>query len=72
MNSKAVNLINIKSEGFEVETEIIIKALKKGLRIMEVPITYRKRRGSVTKLKPIKVGSRMIKTIFKNLVSSID
>jgi dolichol-phosphate mannosyltransferase len=72
MTSKAVNVINIKSEGFEVETEITIKALKKGLKIIEVPITYRKRRGSSTKLKPIKAGSRIIKTIFKYLIFTSD
>jgi len=69
MTSKAVNLINIKSEGFEIETEITIKALKKGMRIIEVPISYRKRRGSPTKLRPIKAGSRIIKTIIQNLGS---
>jgi dolichol-phosphate mannosyltransferase len=69
MTRKAIDILDISSEGFEVETEITIKALKGGLDIIEVPITYRRRRGSSTKLRPLRDGSRIMITILKNLFS---
>jgi glycosyltransferase involved in cell wall biosynthesis len=35
----------IHSTGFEIELEIFVKALKIGLRVSEVPVGYRKRKG---------------------------
>jgi len=52
------------SNGFEIEAEITIESLAKGLRAMEVPITYRKRRGSPAKLNSIGDGARIMKTWF--------
>lgn len=63
MNRKAVDSISITSKGFEVETEITVKALKLGLRVKEIPITYKRRRGSMSKLNSFKAGSRILKTI---------
>ena len=60
LNRKAVESISLSSDGFEVETELTIKALKQGLR--EVPITYRKRRGSPLKLNSFRAGSNILKT----------
>jgi hypothetical protein len=45
-----------------------IKALKQGLKIKEVPITYRKRRGTPSKLNSFKAGSRILNMIFYNIV----
>ena len=64
MNRKAVETLSLSSKGFEIETEITVKALKKRLRILEVPITYRKRTGSRSKLNSVKDGSRILKNIF--------
>lgn len=63
MNRKTVESLNLSSKGFEVETEITAKALKQGLRVKEVPITYTRRRGSASKLNSFKAGSRILKTI---------
>jgi len=59
-----VNSLN--AVGFEIETEMIIKALKNGFNIIEEPINYYNRDGN-TKLHPIKDGFKIIKEIFKNL-----
>lgn len=40
---EAIKDIKIKSNGFDFEPEITAKILKKGLRLYEVPITYRGR-----------------------------
>lgn len=64
MSRKAVESLNLSSKGFEVETEMTVKALKQGLRVSEIPITYRRRRGSPSKLNSFKAGSRILRTIF--------
>ena len=46
--------LNLKSNGFEIETEIFIKAVKKRLKIGEVPIKYT--RNGDSKLNPLKDG----------------
>lgn len=55
--------VELKKEGFEVETELTVETLVRGFRIVEVPITYKKR-GGRTKLNPIKDGFRIATTIY--------
>ena len=63
LNRKVIENLNLSSKGFEVETEITVKALKQRFRIMEVPISYSKRRGTMSKLNSFKAGSKILKTI---------
>ncbi len=56
--------IEIKKSGFEVEAELTVETLAKGFRIAEVPISYKKREGK-TKLRPIRDGFRIGKTIYE-------
>ena len=55
--------ISLTSSGFEIETELNIKSAKLGLRIVEVPISYRRRLGG-TKLRVFRDGLRILKKIF--------
>lgn len=65
MSRAFVKNINITSSGFEVETEMTIKALKYGYVIKEADIRYRERpEGSLSKLSTVKDGVRVLKTIF--------
>lgn len=52
------------SDAFEIEVEMTVEALAKGYRVVEVPINYRIRKGSNTKLQPlgdgIKIGSTLL------------
>lgn len=65
MNKKFVKNINIMSSGFEVETEMTIKALKYGFLVKEIDINYKERpEGSFSKLNTFKDGFRVLKTIF--------
>lgn len=65
MNRAFVKNINITSAGFEVETEMTIKALKYGYVIKEVDIKYGERpEGSHSKLNTFKDGLLVLKTIF--------
>ena len=57
--------INITAAGFEVETEMTIKALKNSFLIREIDIQYKERPpGSFSKLNTFHDGFLVIKTIF--------
>jgi dolichol-phosphate mannosyltransferase len=59
--------VDLKKHGFEIETELTVETLAKGFRIVEVPISYRKRVGK-TKLNPLKDGFKIGWTIYNLLI----
>ena len=60
--------IDIKSPGFEIETEMCVFALKHGYRIGQIPILYTDRPdGSESKLNTILDGIKVVLTILKML-----
>lgn len=59
--------LGLKETGFGIETEINIKAKKKGLKVIEVPSTEKKRGFGTGKLKTFSDGYIILKTIFANL-----
>ncbi len=64
MNRFFVKNINVTASGFEVETEMTIKALKYGYVIDELDIQYKERpSGSYSKLNTFSDGFLVIKTI---------
>lgn len=68
MNDNFVKNIPLLSSGFEVETELTLQALEKGMVIKEIPIQYRERpEGSESKLRSFRDGYRIIWTIFSLL-----
>jgi glycosyltransferase involved in cell wall biosynthesis len=58
--------ISLESCGYEIETEITVKGLKNGFKFQEIPISCRKRRYSVSKLRILSDGVRIFKTILKS------
>ncbi len=54
--------MKLKSSGFEIETEIFIKACKMGFRRREIYIEYKPRKGKA-KLRSFKDGFRILKTL---------
>jgi len=60
---KCIRRMNLQKSGFELETEMAIESVKKGERIKEVPITYRKRKGK-SKLGFFKDGLRIAYTVY--------
>jgi glycosyltransferase involved in cell wall biosynthesis len=57
--------IKIISRGYEVETELIVKALKNGFVVQEKPIACEKRKAGHTKLNPVSDGFKILKTILR-------
>ncbi|MCX5737519.1 MAG: glycosyltransferase family 2 protein [Proteobacteria bacterium] len=65
LSSRFVRLVHLRSEGFEIETEMTLQALAKGLPILEVPIEYGRRPdGSHSKLDTVSDGLLIFKCIF--------
>lgn len=58
----ALQKLDLKSPGMEFASEMIINASRTGLRIAEVPITYRKRIGK-SKMRSFRDGWRHVKCI---------
>jgi len=55
--------LGLKSRGFEVETEIFVRAVRRGMRMREVPVPYREERGS--KLSPLRDGAQIFLALLR-------
>jgi glycosyltransferase involved in cell wall biosynthesis len=63
-NRRTARELNLIMGGFEIETEINIKCVRQGLRLCSVDTAYgRRQAGSVSKLKTIQDGYRILLTI---------
>lgn len=62
-----VEKLGLKDKGFGIETEINIKAVKKGLKIIEMPSTEKKRAAGEGKLRTFRDGWVILSTILKNV-----
>ncbi len=58
--------LGLRETGFGIETEINIKAVEKGLRVLEVPSMEKKRQFGTGKLRTFHDGYIILKTIVKN------
>lgn len=59
--------LELESEGFGIETEMSIKAAKKGLRVLEVPSFEKERAAGKAKLRTFDDGWYILKRIVKEL-----
>jgi glycosyltransferase involved in cell wall biosynthesis len=61
---KFLPAVDLRSEGFEIETELAIAAVTHRLRALEVSVPYRPRiAGTVSKLNAFRDGRRILRTI---------
>jgi dolichol-phosphate hexosyltransferase len=63
LRRETFNELVLFSDRFEIEVEITVEAIAKGLRILEVPITYGTRTGSKTKLNPLSDGANIARSL---------
>jgi dolichol-phosphate mannosyltransferase len=61
----SIRQMNLRERGFEIETEITVEAVRNNQRIMVVPVQYRKRMGTRTKLDPLYDGAKIITTLYR-------
>ena len=62
-----VPLLELSSDGFEIETEIVVQSLRRGLSIAEIPSREAERLNGRSHLRPIRDGFRVLSTIVRLL-----
>ncbi len=60
--------LNLVSDGYEIETEITVKSLCNGFVFQEKPISVERRKYSISKLKILSDGAKILKTIVKSSI----
>jgi len=70
--TKSLSTLNLDADGFEIETQMNIRALQSNLRIMEVPSFESPRIHGTSYLRTIPDGWRILKTIVKERVKPAD
>jgi glycosyltransferase involved in cell wall biosynthesis len=64
-NRKIVKSLPLLSRGFEIETELTMKAIERDFRVAEVPVNLTERpEGSSSKIKIVKDGILILSTLF--------
>ena len=66
VKSSIMKQMNLNSHGYEVESEMLIKAWKKGARISEIPISFDQRTVGKSRLDPLRDGIRILYSIIKS------
>lgn len=61
--------LDLRADGFEIETELVVHAIKAGLRIAEVPSLELVRMGGLSNLKVLRDGRRVLRTIVNERLS---
>lgn len=67
MSRDTVSKLDLRCNSFGIETEMSIKAAKKGLKIIEVPSFEKRRKFGFGKLRTFHDGWRILKTIIREL-----
>jgi glycosyltransferase involved in cell wall biosynthesis len=62
---QALELLDLRSSGFEIETELICRALLVGLRVAEVPTLELPRRSGLSQLRTFQDGRRVLRTLLR-------
>ena len=60
-----VKELDLKADEFDIGLEIALKAIRKGYRIVEVPVNWKEREAGKSKLRLSKQGPQYLKTISK-------
>lgn len=61
--------LNLTADGFEIETQLVVHAVKAGLRIAEVPSVELVRIGGISNLRVLRDGPRVLRTIVRERLS---
>jgi len=69
IRSSLIKRMKLSSHGYEVESEMLVKALKMGARVAETPISFDQRTVGNSKLDPIRDGARILYAIIASYLS---
>jgi glycosyltransferase involved in cell wall biosynthesis len=64
-----IKRMRLSSHGYEVESEMLVKALMMGARVAETPISFDQRTVGCSKLDPIRDGARILYAIIASYLS---
>ena len=64
MSWQAIKKMELESDDFGIETEITAKAVRLGLKVKKIPITYMARTGAC-KFRPVHAGMVVLRAMFK-------
>lgn len=64
-----LNMLGLSSHGFEIETEMAIRAVKAGLKIAEVPSMEFIRAHGISNLNTFRDGKRVLRTLVRERIS---
>jgi len=57
--------MELTADGFEIETQIVVNSLRRGLRIAEIPSQEAERLNGESHLHPVRDGLRVLSTILQ-------
>jgi glycosyltransferase involved in cell wall biosynthesis len=64
MKRQILSKQNLKSGGYEIESEMLVKTAKEGFRVAEVPISFEQRTYGHSGVDPMMDGSKILLSIF--------
>jgi glycosyltransferase involved in cell wall biosynthesis len=64
-NRNVLDRLDLQASGFEIETEITVRAIQAGLRVAEVPTLELPRRTGQSNLRTFRDGHRVLRTLLK-------
>ncbi|MCK4937501.1 MAG: glycosyltransferase [Methanosarcinales archaeon] len=70
MSWQAIKKMELESDDFGIETEITAKAVRLGLKVKKIPITYMARTGT-SKFRPVHDGMVVLRAMFKYRFKSL-
>lgn len=62
--------LSLSANGFEIEAEMVVRAMRSGLRVAEVPSLEMPRRSGKSNLHAVRDGVRVLRTLLRDHVSS--
>lgn len=68
MRKEKLNNFDLKSKGYSIETEMLLKAIKNDLEIVEVPVNRLPRRYGKSNMKRFRLGLRILFFILKEFL----
>lgn len=69
IRASLIKKMRLTSHGYEVESEMLVKALRMGARVKETPISFDQRTMGSSKLDPIRDGARILYAIVASYLS---
>ena len=70
MTSEVLRSMNLKSGGYEIESEMLVKTVRNGFRIKEVPISFEQRTYGRSQIDPLVDGFKILLSILSAYVRS--